>query len=107
MYDLTNSQIGHFSQVHWGKTYTCHLTLGPLIKMYMPICTSMVSQLEPFEKNVLYYRLFEKYYDDILRLHVTKYCCHFLVCTWIENGTQGNNNNRDGTIKWGDDCVQR
>jgi hypothetical protein len=51
MYDLTNSQIGHSSQVHWSKKYTWHLTLGPLIKMYMPICTSLVSQLEPFEKK--------------------------------------------------------
>jgi hypothetical protein len=65
MYDLTNSQIGHSSQVHWSKKYTCHLTLGPLIKMYMPIHTSLVSELEPFQKIVLYHRLFEKYYDDI------------------------------------------
>jgi hypothetical protein len=65
MYDLTNNQIGHSSQVHWSKKYTCRLTLGPLIKMYMPIHTSLVSQLEPFEKIVLYHRLFEKYYDDI------------------------------------------
>jgi hypothetical protein len=73
----------------------------------MPIHTSIVSQLEPFEKNVLYHRLFEKYYDDILQLHLTKYCCHFLVCTWIENGTQGSNDNRDGALKWGDHYVQR
>jgi len=46
---LTHSQTCHLVKLI-GQKYTCHSSLGHLVKMYKSISKKIVSQLEPFEK---------------------------------------------------------
>jgi hypothetical protein len=49
MFNLTYYQIGHFSQVYH-KKYTCHSSLGLIIKKYMSTSQKwLINQLGPFE----------------------------------------------------------
>jgi hypothetical protein len=48
MFNLTNYQIGHFSQIQWSKN-TYHSNFKPLVKMYMfTNQEGLVKQLQPF-----------------------------------------------------------
>jgi hypothetical protein len=51
MFNLTNYQISHFSQIQWSKN-THHSKLKPLVKMYMSTNQEgLVKQPQPFKDS--------------------------------------------------------